>query len=122
MTSTFRAQHGYDHRPAANRRLPTSGTDDSLAVLQTAYAYGRRFNDATDVTWWVHLVRPGVERDITQYGSAHGVVLRFHSEDESRFLEPIPPDWFKCDDLTLCRYCEQAALQRYWPGGATALD
>ena len=112
MTSSPRAQHGYSHHPAADSRLPASGTEDSLAALQTAYSSARRFSDPKAVTWWVHLLRPGVERDVTRCGSAQGVVLRFQSDDESRLLEPIPPDWFECDALTLWRYCEQAVLQR----------
>jgi hypothetical protein len=111
VTSTSRTQHGYSHRPAADIRLLASGTEDSFVAPQTARSWARRFNDPQDVTWWVHLVRPGVESDIVRRGRLQAVMLRFQNgiSAHSRYLHPIPPDWRECDDMTLWRYCEQAA-------------
>jgi hypothetical protein len=61
----------------------------------------------------VHLVSPGVESDITRRGRLQAVMLRFQNGAHTRYLEPIPPDWRECDELTLWRYCEQAMLQRH---------
>jgi hypothetical protein len=53
-------------------------------------------------------VRPGIQSEIARYGRLHAVMLRFHNGEESRYLQPIPSDWRECDDVMLCRYCEQA--------------
>ena len=108
MTSSPRTQHGYSYHPAADRWLLASRVEDSLVAPQTARSAARRFNDPQDVTWWVHLVRPGIQSEIARYGRLHAVMLRFHNGEESRYLQPIPSDWRECDDVMLCRYCEQA--------------
>jgi hypothetical protein len=108
VTSLPRTQHGYSHRAAADSRLPASGTEDSLIVPQTARSWARKFKDPQDVTWWVHLVRPGVESEIVRRGPLQAVLLRFQNGAYTRYLQPIPPDWRECDDMTLWRYCKQA--------------
>ena len=110
MTSTPRAQHGYSYHPAADRWLQASRVEDSLIAPETARSSARRFNDAQNVTWWVHLVRPGVETEIIRHERLQAVMLRFQNGEESRYLHPIPPDWRECDEMLLCRYCEQAKL------------
>jgi hypothetical protein len=34
--------------------------------------------------------------------------LCFEAQSEKRRLTPIPPDWLRCDDACLERYCRQA--------------
>ena len=110
MTSSPRTQHGYTHHSAGDSWLPASGTEDSLVAPQTARSWARKFQDPQDVTWWVHLVRPGVQSDIVRRERLQAVMLRFQNGEQSRYLQPIPPDWRECDDLTLWGYCEQAML------------
>lgn len=45
--------------------------------------------------------------------------LCFEARVEKRRLVPIPPDWLRCDDARLERYCEQATPTRR---SATAID
>ncbi len=110
MTSSPRAPHAYRHRSAADSRLPASGTEDSLVARLTAHSCARKFKDPHDVTWWVHMVSPGVENDVTRRGRLQAVMLRFQNGTHSRYLHPIPADWRECDDRTLWGYCEQAVL------------
>jgi hypothetical protein len=66
------------------------------------------FQDPHDVTWWLHLVRLGEERDIARRGQLKAVMLRFQNGAGSRYLYPVPPDWRECSDVALWQYCEQA--------------
>jgi hypothetical protein len=110
VANTPISQHGYSHAPVAGRRPPASGTEDSLVAPQSARSWARRFKDPQDVTWWVHLMRPGVESVVVGPGRLQAVMLRFQNgiSAHSRYLHPVPPDWRECDDLTLWHYCEQA--------------
>ena len=110
MTRSPFSQHGYTRRPAADSPLPATGTEDSLLAPQSVRSWARTFHDPQNVTWWVHLVRPGIESDIARRGRLQAVVLRFQNGTHWRYLHPIPPDWRECDDLTLWGYCEQAML------------
>ncbi len=111
VTSIPRTPHGYSYHPAADRWLLASRPEVSLIAPQTARSWARKFKDPHDVTWWVHLVRPGAERDIVRRGPMQAAMLRFQNGAHTRCLQPIPPDWRECDDLTLWCYCEQAVLQ-----------
>ena len=109
MISPSRTQLGYSYDPVADRWLLASRPEDSLLAPQNTHASARRFLAPDGATWWVHIMRPGGERDIARWGSPQVVVLRFRSGTVSRYLRPIPDDWRECDDLTLWGYCEEAA-------------
>lgn len=115
MTSPPGNQHGSSHRPATNSCRTASGTEDSLVAPQTARSWARTFKDPQDLTWWVHLVRPGTGSKIVWPGRLQAVMLRFQNGTESRYLQPIPPDWRECDDMTLWRYCEQGCVSGLAP-------
>ena len=73
--------------------------------------WAREFRDPQDSTWRVHLVRPGIGREITLWGRVEGLALRFENGEQSRDLQPVPPDWRDCDEGTLWSYCQQATLR-----------
>ena len=110
MTSTPSSQYIRAQHAAAASLLPAGAGEYSLLTRPTARSSARRFRDPYDVTWWMDLVRAGVESDIVLPRRVQAVTLRFQNSisAHSRYLHPIPPDWRECDDLALWRYCQQA--------------
>ncbi len=108
VTRTPRPQPGYRYDPGTGTYLLPSRPEDSLVAPRPPHAWARQFTDPHEVTWWVHLVRLGVEGESLRGGRLEAVMLRFQNGTHARYLQPVPPDWRECDDLTLWGYCEQA--------------
>ena len=110
MTSTPSSQYNRAQHAAAASLLPPGAAEHSLFAPQAVRSSARRFRDPYDVTWWVDLVRAGVESDIARPRRVQAVTLRFQNSmsAHSRYLHPIPPDWRECDEIALWRYSQQA--------------
>ena len=109
MISTSRGRQDERERTAPGL-LPAGTVERSLVEPHTVRSWARKFTDPHDVTWWVHLVRTGVQQSITRGRQPAAITLRFQNgiNARPRYLFPIPSDWRECDDITLWAYCEQA--------------
>jgi hypothetical protein len=110
VTGTPSSQYNRAQHAAAASLLPPGAAEHSLFAPQAVRSSARRFRDPYDVTWWVDLVRAGVESDFVPPRRVQAVTLRFQNSisAHSRYLHPIPPDWRECDEIALWRYSQQA--------------